>query len=140
MSLLPYHTPAGKNLEGDDLARHLGTQLLRRRLSLRVDRLNKKPLPGSKRMVKFPRKLAYLPGDLASVSARQAGRLAGCRCNAVSPCWPDAAADPCGTAPAPATQRVYGGKCCGTRGVLKAWILQHEMRTSSPALGAGCQP
>lgn len=63
--------PAGKAAEGgpDELARHLGTQLLHRRLALRVDRLSKKPLPGSKKLVKFPRKLAQLPPEQAMVGS-----------------------------------------------------------------------
>jgi hypothetical protein len=46
----------------------LGQQLVRRRLALHVDRLNKKPLPNSKKLVKFPRKLTLLPPDQAAVS------------------------------------------------------------------------
>ncbi|KAL4432440.1 hypothetical protein ABPG77_001739 [Micractinium sp. CCAP 211/92] len=62
---------AGKAAEGgpEELARHLGTQLLHRRLALRVDRLSKKPLPGSKKLVKFPRKLAQLPPEQAMTFA-----------------------------------------------------------------------
>ncbi|KAL4437010.1 hypothetical protein ABPG75_004149 [Micractinium tetrahymenae] len=62
---------AGKAAEGgpEEAARHLGTQLLHRRLALRVDRLNKKPLPGSKKLVKFPRKLAQLPPEQAMTFA-----------------------------------------------------------------------
>jgi hypothetical protein len=55
-------------LEGVELAKNLGQQLLRRRLALQVDRLNKKPMPGGKRLVKFPRKLTLLPPEQASVS------------------------------------------------------------------------
>lgn len=62
---------AGKAAEGEpeELARHLGTLLLHRRLALRVDRLIKKPLPGSKKLVKFPRKLAQLPAEQAMTFA-----------------------------------------------------------------------
>lgn len=41
----------------DEQARALGELLLRRGVVLRCDRMVKKPLPGSKRMVKFPKKL-----------------------------------------------------------------------------------
>ncbi|KAI7845608.1 hypothetical protein COHA_000894 [Chlorella ohadii] len=58
---------AGKGGEGaEELARFLGQQLLRRHLARRVDRLNKKPLPGTKKLVKFPRKLALLPPNEAT--------------------------------------------------------------------------
>lgn len=63
----PGEAAAGKSFEGsDELARHLGQRLIRGRMALRVDRVNKKPLPGSKRLVKFPRKLAQLPPDQAT--------------------------------------------------------------------------
>lgn len=60
---------AGKGGEGEELAKHLGQQLIRRRLTTRVDRQNKKPLPGSKRLVKFPRKLIPLPPEQANTFA-----------------------------------------------------------------------
>ncbi|PRW58596.1 Translocation sec62 [Chlorella sorokiniana] len=58
---------AGKGGEGpEDQARYLGQQLLRRQLARRVDRQIKKTLPGSKKLVKFPRKLAMLPPQEAT--------------------------------------------------------------------------
>ncbi|KAI3433795.1 hypothetical protein D9Q98_003600 [Chlorella vulgaris] len=67
----PAATGAGKPLEGVELAKNLGQQLLRRRLALQVDRLNKKPMPGGKRLVKFPRKLTLLPPEQASTFAEE---------------------------------------------------------------------
>jgi hypothetical protein len=62
---------AGKGGQGDGLAKHLGQQLIRRRLAVRVDRMNNTPLPGSKRLVKFPRMLLHLPDQQASVRQRR---------------------------------------------------------------------
>ena len=63
----------------EELGRALGQQLVRHRLALHVDRLNKKPLPNSKKLVKFPRKLTLLPPDQAAVSsaARRVPRSIG---------------------------------------------------------------
>lgn len=58
---------AGKGGEGpEEQARFLGQQLLRRQLARRVDRQIKKPLPGTKKLVKFPKKLALLPPNEAT--------------------------------------------------------------------------
>lgn len=69
-----------KGGEGEELAKYLGQQLIRRRLALRVDRLNKKPLPGSKRMVKFPRKLVPLPPEQANAFAEDGFYVWLCEC------------------------------------------------------------
>lgn len=68
--------PAGKGGEGpEEQARYLGQQLVRRQLARRVDRAVKKPAPGSKKLVKFPRKLAQLPPGEATVRRGRGGSL-----------------------------------------------------------------
>ena len=69
-SLPPRPSPAhlaGRGLEGEDLARHVGHLLLRRGLAVRVDRVVKKPPPGSKKLVKFPRKITAVSPELSAV-------------------------------------------------------------------------
>ena len=71
---------AGKGLEGEPLGQWLGAQLVRRRLAVRVDRASYKPLPGSKKLVKFPKRIVPLPPAEAGVSVRAGRPAAGQAC------------------------------------------------------------
>lgn len=77
----PAHPPAprnaGKGLEGEQAGLWLGAQLLRRRLAVRVDRASYKPLPNSKKLVKFPKRIVPLHPSDAGVSRVLESRVLG---------------------------------------------------------------
>lgn len=75
----PAPCQAGKGLEGEELGAWLGSQLLRRRLAVRVDRASYKPLPNSKKLVKFPKRIVPLHPSDAGVSRAAGRRAAGLR-------------------------------------------------------------